>query len=192
MEGIRSFIAIEVPWPLQARMGELQQELKHLAADVKWVRPGGIHLTLKFLGTVPKETLEKIALAVSPVISSKEPFDLRIYGLGCFPSSRNPRVFWLGIDRGSEEVSSLQETIEKKTAAISLPSERRLFTPHLTIGRVRSLKGKGALAQAIETERNIEIGAFQAKEVILFQSELNPAGAVYTKLKTFPMGANHV
>jgi len=62
----------------------------------------------------------------------------------------------------------------------------------LTIGRVRSLKDKGALAQAIETERNIEIGAFQAKEVILFQSELNPAGAVYTKLKNFPMGANHV
>ena len=192
MNAIRSFIAIEVPLPLQARMGELQQELKRLAGDIKWVRPGGIHLTLKFLGTVPKEILEKIALAVSPVISSKEPFDLRIYGLGCFPSSRNPRVLWLGLDRGSEQVSSLQETIEKKTAAISLPSERRPFRPHLTIGRIRSLKGKGALAQAIEIDQNIEIGAFQAKEVILFQSELTPAGAVHTKLKIFPMGAYHV
>src|SRR3990170_8399969 len=113
MEGIRSFIAIEVPLPLQARMGELQQELQRLETDVKWVRPGGIHLTLKFLGTVPKEILQKVSLAISPVISSKEPFDLRIYGLGCFPSNRNPRVLWLGIDRGSEQVSSLQETIEK-------------------------------------------------------------------------------
>jgi len=192
MEGIRSFIAIEVPQPLQARMGELQRELKRVEADVKWVRPGSIHLTLKFLGTVSEEVLEKVSLAISPVISSWEPFDLRINGLGCFPSSRNPRILWLAIDRGSEQVSSLQETIEKKTAAISLPSERRPFKPHLTIGRVRSLKGKGALVQAIETDQNIEIGAFQAKEVILFQSELTPAGAVHTKLKIFPMRAYHV
>ena len=68
MEGIRSFIAIEVPQPLQARMGEIQQELKTLETDIKWVRPGSIHLTLKFLGAVPKETLEKFSLAVSPVI----------------------------------------------------------------------------------------------------------------------------
>jgi 2'-5' RNA ligase len=192
MEGIRSFIAIEVPLPLQARIGELQQEMKRLDTDVKWVRPGGVHLTLRFLGTVPKEILEEIALAISPLISLKKPFDLRICGLGCFPSSRNPRVIWLGIDRGSEQVSCLQETIEKKMVGIVLPSERRPFRPHLTIGRIRSLRGKGALAQAIEMDQHVEIGAFQAKEIILFQSELSPTGAVYTKLNIFPMGANHV
>ena len=155
MEGIRSFIAIEVPLPLQARMGELQHELKKLEPDIKWVRPGGIHLTLKFLGTVPEEILEKVSLAVSPVILQTEPIDLRIYGLGCFPSSRNPRVLWLGIDRGCEQISSLQETIEKKTEALSLPPERRPFRPHLTIGRVRSLKDKGVLAQAIGNNQKV-------------------------------------
>ncbi len=192
MEGIRSFIAIEVPSSLQTRMGELQKELKNRETDIKWVRPGSIHLTLKFLGTVPREILEKVSLAVSPVILKEEPFDLRLYGLGCFPSSRNPRVLWVGIDRGCEQISSLQEAIEKKTSALSFPSERRPFRPHLTIGRVRSLKGRNRLIQAIEKNQTMEIGVFQAKETILFQSELTPAGPIYTKLKTFPMRASHV
>jgi len=191
MQGIRSFIAIEIPQPLQARMGELQRELKRVEADVTWVRPGSIHLTLKFLGTVSVEVLEKVSLAVSPVIATWEPFDLRIHGLGCFPSSRNPRVLWLGVDRGIEQISPLQEVIEKKTLEESFLPEPRPFTPHLTIGRVRSFKGKGALTQAIEAHKNIEIGAFRAKEVFLIKSELTPSGAIYTKLKTFPMRANH-
>jgi 2'-5' RNA ligase len=192
MEGIRSFIAIEVPEPLQARMGALQQELKKFEPDIKWVRPGNIHLTLKFLGTVPKEILEKVSLAVSPTVLQAEPFDLRLYGLGGFPSSRNPRVLWVGIDQGWQPISSLQKAIEEKTAALSFPSERRPFKPHLTIGRVRSLKGKGGLPQAIEERQKVEIGAFRAKETILFQSKLTPAGAIYTKLKTFPMRASDV
>ena len=192
MEGIRSFIAIEVPGDLQTRMGELQQELKKFEPDIRWVRPGNIHLTLKFLGTVPQEILERVALAVSPAVQQGEPFDLRLYGLGGFPSSRNPRVIWVGIDQGWEPTSSLQEAIEKKTAALSFPSERRPFKPHLTIGRVRSLKGRGELALAIEERQEVEIGVFQAKEIILFQSKLTPAGAIYTKLKTFPMRVSDV
>jgi len=192
MEGIRSFIAIEVPEPLQARMGELQQELKKFEPDIKWVRPGNIHLTLKFLGTVPTEILEKVSLAVSSALLQVEPFDLRLYGLGGFPSSRNPRVIWVGIDQGWQPISSLQKAIEEKTDALSFPSERRPFKPHLTIGRVRSLKGKAGFAQAIEERQKVEIGAFRAKETILFQSKLTPAGAIYTKLKAFPMRVSDV
>jgi 2'-5' RNA ligase len=192
MEGIRSFIAIEVPQPLQARMGEIQQELKTLETDIKWVRPGSIHLTLKFLGAVPKETLEKFSLAVSPVILREEPFDLRLQGVGCFPSIKNPRVLWVGIDRGCEKVSFLQEAIEKETAGLSLPSERRPFKPHLTIGRVRSLKSKGLLARAVANKQETEIGVFQARETVLFQSELTPAGAIYTKIRIFPMKASPI
>ena len=192
MEKIRSFIAIEIPpWAL-AQIGQLQEELRHLKADVQWVRPENIHLTLKFLGAVSEEVLEKITLALSPVLSSRELFDLHIRGFGCFPSSRHPRVLWLGIDRGTEQISPLQEAIEKKAAELSFSPERRPFTPHLTIGRVRSFQGKGALAQAIETHKNIEIGSFRAKEVFLYQSELTPSGAIYKKLKIFPMRANHV
>ncbi len=188
MEEIRSFIAIEVPAPLRAKMEELQRGLKRAEADVRWVRPEGIHLTLKFLGSVSREELEKLGLALGPVISSWAPFELRIHGLGCFPSSRNPRIVWVGIEKGSAEASSLQKAIESQATEVGFPPEPRAFKAHLTLGRVRSSKGKGSLTQAVENHRGAEIGTFWANEVHLVKSELQPSGAIYTKLRTFPMG----
>jgi len=188
VEEIRSFIAIDIPEPLRANMEELQRGLKRADADVRWVRPEGIHLTLKFLGSISEEDVEKLALVIRPVISSWAPFELRIQGLGCFPSSRNPRIVWVGIERGSVEASSLQKAIENQAIEVGFAPEARAFKPHLTLGRVRSSKGKGSLTQAIENHRDVEIGSFWANEVHLFKSELKPSGAIYKKLRTFPMG----
>lgn len=190
MERIRSFIAIEVPQTLQAGMGELQRELKRTEADVKWVRPEGIHLTLKFLGSISLEDVEKLTSAITPVVAAWVPFELRIFSLGCFPSSRNPRVLWLGVDRGGAEVLSLQEAIENKAAEVGFLSETKPFKPHLTLGRVRSAKGMNPLIQAMEKHKDAEIGSFRVKEVHLFQSELKPSGAVHTKLRAFLMREN--
>jgi 2'-5' RNA ligase len=192
MEGIRSFIAIEVPHPLLARMGELQRELRRMEAGVNWVRPEAIHLTLKFLGSISTEELEKIARAIAPVVAAWNPFELSIHGLGCFPSSRNPRVIWVGIDRGGGEASSLQTVIEDKAAEVGFPPEGRPFKPHLTLGRVRTPIGRSAFIQVMEKHKDVEIGSFQAREVYLFRSELKPSGAVYTKLQTFPMEKNQI
>jgi len=190
MEKIRSFIAIEVPPELKARLEELQRELRRTDADVKWVRPEGIHLTLKFLGSILREDIEKISMAIGPVISGFEPFEIRLFGMGSFPTSRNPRVIWVGVDRGKEEVSSLQRAIEDKMAKLSFPSENRPFSPHLTLGRVRSGRGKLMLSQAIEANKEVEVGTFWARKVFLYQSELKPSGAVYTKLKELGMKEN--
>ena len=187
MDDIRSFIAIEVPQALKSRIGELQGELRRTDADVKWVRPEGNHLTLKFLGSIRQEDVEKISQAIAPVISACEPFEIRIHGMGGFPTSRNPRVVWVGLDRGKGEVHSLQQAIERKLAELSFPPENRPFSPHLTLGRVRSSRGKAALVQVLERHKEVEVGNFRASEVFLFRSELKPSGAVYTKLKNFPM-----
>jgi 2'-5' RNA ligase len=188
MDDIRSFIAIEVPQALKSRMDELQQELRRAEADVKWVRPEGIHLTLKFLGSIRQEDVERISQSISPAIAGWKPFEVRVQGMGCFPNPRNPRVVWLGMDRGKEILTALQQAVEKKMAELSFPPEGRPFSPHLTLGRVRSSRGKRELAQAIEKHRGAEVGTFQAREVFLFRSELRPSGAVYTKLREFPMG----
>jgi 2'-5' RNA ligase len=187
MEGIRSFIAIEVPHSLQMRLEELQRELRRMEAGVKWVRPEGIHLTLKFMGSIGQEDLEKITRVTAPVVAAWNPFELRIHGVGCFPSSRNPRIIWVGIDRGSEEASLLQKAIEEKAADLGFTPEPRLFKPHLTVGRVRTPIGRDAFVQGMEKNKDVEIGTFLATEVYLFKSELKPSGAVYTKLQTFPM-----
>ena len=187
MDEIRSFIAIEVPQALKSKIVELQRELRRTDTDAKWVRPEGIHLTLKFLGSIRQEDVEKISQTIAPIISLWEPFEIRLYGMGGFPSSRNPRVIWVGLDRGKGEVHSLQQAIEKNLADLSFPPEDRPFSPHLTLGRVRSSRGKPALAQILENNKEVEIGNFRADEVFLFRSELKPSGAVYTKLKDFPM-----
>ncbi len=187
MENIRSFIAIEVPPDVKSRMDDLQRELRRTDADVKWVRPEGIHLTLKFLGYIHPEDVERISEAIRPVVSAWEPFEIRIQGMGGFPSSRSPRVLWVGIDRGKDLVHSLQQSIDQKTAELSFPSENRPFSPHLTLGRVRSPRGRTGLAQALEANKEAQVGTFRASEVFLFRSELKPSGAVYTKLREFRM-----
>jgi 2'-5' RNA ligase len=187
MEDIRSFIAIEVPRELKSKLEGVQRELRQTEADVKWVRPEAIHLTLKFLGSIRQEDVEKISRAVAPVVTLWEPFEVGIRGMGCFPNLRNPRVVWVGIDRGKESLSSLHQKIEKKLAELSFPPEDRSFSPHLTLGRVRSPRERAGLSQAIEKTRGVEIGIFRAREVILFRSELHPSGAVYTRLNQFPM-----
>lgn len=187
MEEIRSFIAIEIPLPLQEKMGDLQTKLKSSGADVKWVRPGNIHLTLKFLGSVAEETINKVAAAVSPIIFSWESFVLKILGLGCFPSLRNPRVLWLGIEQGSQRVSSLQKVIAEKIKEFSFSVENRPFTPHLTIGRVRSPQEKEALIKALVAYKDLEVGSFPVAEIFLFQSQLKPSGPIYSKLRAFPL-----
>jgi 2'-5' RNA ligase len=189
MEEIRSFIAIEIPQALKSKIEELQRDLRRTGADVKWVPPQGIHLTLKFLGNIRPEDVENISQALEPVISCRPPFEARIHGMGGFPSSRNPRVVWVGLDRGKGEVHALQQAVEKKLAELSFPPEGRPFSPHLTLGRVRSSRGKPALAQGLEKLKEAEVGIFSAGEVFLFRSQLKPTGAVYTKLKDFSMGA---
>ncbi len=188
MDEIRSFIAIEIPQALKSRIEELQRELRRTDADVKWVRPEGIHLTLKFLGSIRQEDVERISQALAPVISAWEPFEVRIHGMGGFPSNRNPRVIWVGLERGKGEVHSLQQVLERKLVELSFPPENRPFSPHLTLGRVRSSRGKSALAQVLEKHKETEVGNFRAREVFLFRSELKPSGAVYTKLWDFSMG----
>ena len=187
MDEIRSFIAIEVPRELKSGLEDVQRELRRTEADVKWVRPEAIHLTLKFLGSVRQEDVEIICRAVAPVIALWAPFEIGIQGMGGFPSLRTPRVVWVGVDRGKENLASLQQQVENKIAELSFPPENRPFSPHLTLGRVRSFRGRENLAQAVESRKGLEFGIFQAREVILFRSELKPSGAVYTRLREFPL-----
>ena len=187
MEGVRSFIAIEIPPSLRNLLENLQRDLKKDDGDVRWVRPEGIHLTLKFLGSIEKREVEKICQTLESIASACRPFELNFHGLGCFPGLRAPRVIWVGLDRGVESICLLQQAIEESLAQAGFAREERSFTPHLTIGRVRSQRGKETLIRAIEMNRNIALGGFWTREITFFRSELHPKGAIYTKMGVFPM-----
>lgn len=185
MEAIRSFVAIEIPEALGQNLENFLRELRNTGADVKWVRPEGVHLTLKFLGAVEQDLLARVSLSLGPVVEKFAPFKLKVQGTGFFPSFRKPRVVWAGLSDEEGAISRLQREIEGITASLGFPSEDRPFKPHLTLGRVRSPKGKNLLTQKIEGNANLELGSFLVERVVLFRSDLRPGGAVYTRLQEF-------
>ncbi|MFQ5900077.1 MAG: RNA 2',3'-cyclic phosphodiesterase [Thermodesulfobacteriota bacterium] len=179
---IRSFIAIDLPAVIVEGLKGIQGKLKEGNAKVSWVKPENIHLTLKFLGEVEEKSLEDILCVIKEAASSHRAINLSVEGLGCFPSISNPRVVWIGIRSDAESILSLQRDIEKGLEPIGFRREKRIYHPHLTLGRIRSLKDRKCWKEMVDRFKDIRLGSFEADRVIFFKSDLNPKGAVYTKL----------
>jgi 2'-5' RNA ligase len=191
MESVRSFIAIELSSNVLRRVGTLQERVK---ADVppglvRWTRPEGIHLTLKFLGDVQADRLDAIAQSLQTACAPFAPFSLSIGGMGVFPNPRRPRVVWIGVDEPSGTLARLQQGVERAIAPLGFPTERRRFSPHLTLGRVkrgRSPAELEALGQ-YATRARVRVGDMSVQCVYLMRSDLRPGGAIYTELATAPL-----
>jgi 2'-5' RNA ligase len=191
MESVRTFIAIELDPDMLAQVSRLQSRLKDdvLPGFVRWVRPEGIHLTLKFLGDVPADKLDDIAEALRTTSAAHAPFSLHIAGMGCFPSPRRPRVVWIGVDEPSGTLERLYYGIERALAPLGFPPEQRRFSPHLTLGRVKRGRSAGELEALGEyvTRARVSIGRMEVTAVYLMRSDLRPSGAVYTELAAAPL-----
>jgi 2'-5' RNA ligase len=183
---IRSFIAIETPKDIIDNIGVLQTRLKpSLGNLVRWVAIENMHLTLIFLGEVKEDFLNKVMEQLTSVVKMVMPFEANINGLGAFPSQRSPRIIWIGMDKGKNEVIDLQTKVEKSLKTIGYKPEDRKFHPHLTIGRVKSvIKDSTKIFDNNYTSRN-----FPVKSIVLFKSTLRPQGPIYEKLEEFHFGA---
>ncbi|MBN1162078.1 MAG: RNA 2',3'-cyclic phosphodiesterase [Dehalococcoidales bacterium] len=187
MEKIRSFIAVELPVELKQALSRLQAKMKSASAPVKWVEPGNIHLTLKFLGDINVEITGRIAAALEDATRGEHPFDIGVSGLGAFPGLKNARVVWVGLTRELEKLEQLQKRIEAGLTPLGFPPEGRPFTPHLTIGRVRDYArpddrlALGEMIGGISLEKEYEIGV---KAVHLIKSQLTREGPIYSKIST--------
>ena len=154
---------------------------------MKWVRPESVHLTLKFMGSQPDEVIEPLADAVAEATASSSAFSLRVSGTGIFPNRSRLRVLWLGLEEELTALTELQKIVENVTAGFGMAKEKRPFKPHLTLGRVRSGRGKNKLLDELDQlePRQLE---FIASEIVLFKSDLRPSGAIYTALRRLPLG----
>lgn len=179
----RSFLAIELPSTILHRIGDVQRDLKASKADVRWVSPENIHLTLKFFGTIEEWKIESITKAIEAPVKATPPLSVLVRGMGAFPGLRNPRVIWAGLNNGKEVLISFQKRLDGALQKIGFPPEDRTFHPHLTLGRLRSNYGKEDLIRVMEKYRDEVFGHFQVETVILFKSDLTPQGPIYTKLK---------
>ena len=187
---IRAFLAIELPEALRAGLAQVQEELKRSRADVRWVAPGNIHLTLKFFGNVPDDEIEALAQAARDAAAETAPLQLQATGAGAFPSPNAPRVVWLGLGGDLVPLTQLFYRLEKAFAALGYPPEGRAFNPHLTLGRVKSPANREKLARMLAKLPPVDWPPFEVKELILFQSVLSPQGSKYTPLQVIPLGEN--
>jgi len=190
MEQVRTFIAIELSEEVRAGLARLQEELRRRGEGVKWVRPEGVHLTLKFLGDVPADRIEEIAQAVREACVGFSPFQISFARLGCFPDLRRPRVVWVGVEGEVETLARLQKAIENNLDALGFPPEKRGFSPHLTLGRLRKEVGSGErrrLGQLIEATAAGQLGGMMVEAINVMRSDLKPTGAVYTQLASIKL-----
>lgn len=188
---LRAFIAIEFPPNIQAAIEKQTARLRQALGNetVRWIPAQNMHLTLKFLGDIASSHVDFLKQLLTREATLHSQFDLQIGGLGSYPTSRRPRILWIGLHVPAELVA-LQKRIEAGTTHLGYEQEERDFAPHLTIGRVRQNASPAELPKiraAMDTIQLGNIGTARVDSVHLFKSELQPNGAVYTKLFSAPL-----
>jgi 2'-5' RNA ligase len=161
----------------------LQGNLARTGTEVKWVEPENLHVTLLFLGEVPLEAVPVVCRAVAATAARYGAFPMTIEGTGCFPNPRRPRVLWVGIGQGLQEVCALHDGLEGPLLELGCyRREEREYTPHITLGRVKSDRPTERLTAALAKYATWKGGETSVGEVLVLSSELSSRGPVYTVL----------
>ena len=191
----RLFIAVGLSPDARAAFTAAQDELRRLDLPVRWVAPHGAHLTLKFLGDTDPALVTPLGDTLRAVATEQQPFALRLAAPDAFPNWRRPRVLWLGLTGALDRLQGLHAALEAALTPLGIPREHRPFAPHLTLGRVRDDRAR-ALANAAPridealTRLVARRGTpLPVATLHLIRSNLHPAGARYTTLRTAPLGA---
>jgi 2'-5' RNA ligase len=183
-EFVRAFLAFEIDNPeVKKRLTDMQALAAQTGADLKPVEPENIHMTIRFLGDITKNIVEKIYMEMQQ--TKFKPFPVQLTGLGVFPNLIYPRVLWAGITIGAEQLQNVVSQIEPKLLGLGLQPERNAFSPHLTIARVRSAQNKAQLADLVTKNAKYDFGSIEAKCLRLKRSELTPNGPIYSTLKEY-------
>jgi 2'-5' RNA ligase len=184
---IRTFIAIEISKELRKVFQSLYDEMIKIPANVKWVNPDSIHLTLKFLGNISKSQVSDVNSALQNSLKDSIRFSLLNSEKGAFPSLKRPRVFWIGlreIEMGS--LFQVQNAIENEMEKLGFDREKRKYNPHLTVGRVRDPLNLGLVIEKFTSFSLPEI-EFSVKRILVMKSELTPKGAIYSVQKSLDL-----
>jgi len=181
-EMIRTFICIELPSNLKTQLEKVTEELKKQSkAKISWVKASNLHLTLRFLGDITKDQVSTIKSCVEQASQNINNFAITASGLGTFPNSKRPRVFWVGINDTSKNLLSLQRRVEQELVKAGFEASDHPFSPHLTLGRVKEGNAQ-ELAEKLSIIK-FEPLNFDVSELIVMRSDLRAGGSIYTKLE---------
>ena len=177
---IRAFIAVNLASVIIEEIAKIQLALQTVKGDIRWTRVEGWHLTLKFLGDISRDQVAPLLGVLSEALRTQSSFRVVAQGLGAFPNLKRPRVVWVGIH--GAELQTLSEKLEAALMSLDFPPEERGFTPHLTLGRIRSLRGWERVLTVMKEHDHTRFGESEINQVTLYQSDLRPDGAVYRPL----------
>ena len=183
---IRTFLAVEISDEVRSRAVELIQSLSTLAEGVRWVRPENLHVTLQFLGEVEDRELNDVCRGASRAAANVSAFSCDCGSVGAFPDLQRPATVWIGA-KADSGMGSLHEQVETAMAELGFPRERRPFKPHITLGRIRRRGGNQKLTELLDELSVGDYGTFPVKELVVFSSERQKGGPVYTALAHCPL-----
>jgi len=193
---VRIFIALDIDEAIRARIQRFIEGVRGFAPDVRWVQAESLHVTLKFVGEKPAETVQEIRRILAAIKSP--PIDLSFRGTGFFPTAKSARVFWVGVQSGPE-LPQLAAAVDEATSQLGIPREDHAFSPHLTLARAgksgasRRQKGDRSTSAFLQLQEKLagmptpEFGNATAREYYLYESKLSPGGAQYTKIERYAL-----
>lgn len=183
MSQIRAFLAIDLDDDLKPKINKIIREFKQIDANIKYVDLENLHFTLKFFGDIDTEGIDLISSKIENVIKDFDSFDIKIKGCGAFPNKNRIKVIWVGLDE-DEILKDLHDKLDKEFNSIGFDLDKK-FSSHLTIGRMKSAKGKDKVKKTLETFNTIDIGTMEVNTITLKKSTLTPSGPIYEDLIQF-------
>jgi 2'-5' RNA ligase len=185
---VRTFLALPLDEVIVRRLTEAQRSLSSAGARVRWVALENLHLTVKFLGDVIDEDLDKVCRTAEEIASQTQPFEFSIKGLSSVPPAGQMRMVWAGVDEPTGRLEKMHSIMEEAYARLGFRAENRAYRPHLTLGRVKSGQNVAQLRAAVGRYAETDFGVQSAEELIVFSSQLTPKGPVYSPLKQASLG----
>ncbi|MFO7885193.1 MAG: RNA 2',3'-cyclic phosphodiesterase [Desulfobacteraceae bacterium] len=179
---IRTFIAVPLPEIIIVFLSKLQEEIKQKKIKASLTKVKTMHLTLKFLGDTPAEAIDRIKEVIRITGERNSSVSLGAGGIGVFPSVKKARVIFSGVKGETDRLENLHKELDQQLSVLGFPRERKRFSPHLTLARIKKRQDPLKLIRLIKENQDQKTESFTAKTICLFKSELNPAGAVHTKL----------
>ena len=186
MSAIRTFIAVELSEVVRAQLSDVTERLQQGLSGIRWVAAKNLHLTFKFLGDVETEKLERVLSTVQDTAKGFAPFTLSFSGLGAFPNMRRPRVVWVGVETGTEELAGIHKAIETALLQIGFPKDDETFRPHLTVGRVKSKKRIRGVEEIL-SQTAAQLDAMTVDHIAVIKSDLTPDGPIYTAMGRYDL-----
>jgi 2'-5' RNA ligase len=180
---MRLFVALSIPSEVRENIASLIRTLRHADSKPRWVNPGNLHITLKFIGEVESQIAPAICEALV-AIRLAQPLTLALRSLGFFPNPRRPSVAWIGIE-APPTLAFLASEINRLFTPLGIQPETKPLVPHLTIARFKENRLSPALQAEIEKWKDHSVGEYSSEEIHLIESRLRSSGAEYTTLRSF-------